>query len=158
MKVLIGALSKSQRRSFLQCCGSRTFWYGSGSGYPCLWLIDPDPDPAICVTDLQIAKKESKFSYYFCLMIEETGSGPLINGFGSGSRRAKNMRILRIRITNTDFLYKNKFNSVLSYWKRTNSKSVWILINRMWSCINELFSRWYTTKHLPCSSVTYCMK
>jgi hypothetical protein len=30
-----------------QCCGSMTFWGGSGSGTadPCLWLMDPDPDP-----------------------------------------------------------------------------------------------------------------
>ncbi len=29
-----------------QCCGSMTFWGGSGSGSadPCLWLMDPDPD------------------------------------------------------------------------------------------------------------------
>ncbi len=34
-----------------QCCGSMTFWRrsgsGSGSADPCLWLMDPDPDPAI---------------------------------------------------------------------------------------------------------------
>ncbi len=33
----------------LQCCrsGSMTFWYrcGSGSADPCLWIIDPNPDP-----------------------------------------------------------------------------------------------------------------
>ena len=30
-----------------QCCGSMTFWGGSGSGSanPCLWLMDPDSDP-----------------------------------------------------------------------------------------------------------------
>ncbi len=30
-----------------QCCGSMTFWGGSGSGSsdPCLWLLDPDADP-----------------------------------------------------------------------------------------------------------------
>ncbi len=30
-----------------QCCGSMTFWGGSGSGSadPCLWLMDPDTDP-----------------------------------------------------------------------------------------------------------------
>ncbi len=30
-----------------QCCGSMTFWGGSGSADPCLWLMDPDsvPDP-----------------------------------------------------------------------------------------------------------------
>ncbi len=26
-----------------QCSGSGTFWYGSGSSDPCLWLTDPDP-------------------------------------------------------------------------------------------------------------------
>ncbi len=29
------------------------------------------------------------FSYYFCLMIEGSGSIPLTNGYGSGSRRPK---------------------------------------------------------------------
>ncbi len=43
-----------------QCCGSMTFWGGSGSGSgsadPCLWLMDPDldvdSDPALFVIDL----------------------------------------------------------------------------------------------------------
>jgi hypothetical protein len=47
---------------------------------------------------------ESRFSYYFCLVIEgsgpgagsESGSIPLTNGSGAGSRRPKNMWI-RIR-------------------------------------------------------------
>ncbi len=42
------------------------------------------------------------FAYYFCLMIEGSGSVPLTNGSGSGSRRPKNKRIRRIRIRNTD--------------------------------------------------------
>ncbi len=33
------------------------------------------------------------FLYYFCLMIEGSGSIPLTNGSGSGSRRPKNIRI-----------------------------------------------------------------
>ncbi len=34
-------------RSGIQCCGSMTFWGGSGSGSadPCLRLMDPDSDP-----------------------------------------------------------------------------------------------------------------
>jgi hypothetical protein len=36
-----------------QCCGSLTFWYGSGSADPCLW-----PDPAIFVLDLQDANND----------------------------------------------------------------------------------------------------
>ncbi len=50
------------------------------------------------------------FSYFFCLVIEGSGSGsesiPLTDGSGSGSRRPKNMWIrwirIRIRIRNTD--------------------------------------------------------
>ncbi len=51
---------------FLQCCGSVTFWYGSGSANPYLWLADSDPDPAIFVSDLQ-----DVFSTYFCLLLFE---------------------------------------------------------------------------------------
>jgi hypothetical protein len=42
------------------------------------------------------------FSYYFCMIIEGSGSGsiPLTSGYGSGSWRPKNMWI---RIRNTDF-------------------------------------------------------
>ncbi len=54
--------------SWNQCCGSITFWYGSGSGDPRLWLMDPDP--AIFVVDLQDANKKlifflSKFSPFW---------------------------------------------------------------------------------------------
>ncbi len=40
---------------FNQYCRSMTFWDGSGSGDPYLWLMDPDldPDPAVFVIDLQ---------------------------------------------------------------------------------------------------------
>ncbi len=43
---------------FPQCSGSMTFWCGSGSGsaYPFLWLMDPDP--AIFVIDLQDPSKK----------------------------------------------------------------------------------------------------
>ena len=94
------------------CCGSMTFWYGSGSAYPCLWLMDPDsdPDPSVFVIDLKFfntifsaydflklhlhnfskikIQKESQnrrnqgFSYYFCMIIEGSGSRA---GSGSGS-------------------------------------------------------------------------
>ncbi len=36
-----------------------TFWYGSGSADPCLWLMDPDP--AIFVIDLQDADRKLIF-------------------------------------------------------------------------------------------------
>ncbi len=41
---------------FEQCCGSMPFWCGSGSADPCLWIMDPDSDPAIFVIDLQDVK------------------------------------------------------------------------------------------------------
>ncbi len=49
--------SNNAKTSLKQCCGSMTFWCGSGSGSgdPCLWLMDPDP--AIFIIDLQDANK-----------------------------------------------------------------------------------------------------
>ncbi len=47
---------------FQQCCGSVTFWYGSGSADPCLLLLDPDP--AIFVIVRQNAKKNNLFSKF----------------------------------------------------------------------------------------------
>jgi hypothetical protein len=44
------------------------------------------------------------FSYYFCLMIEESGSVPLTNGCGSGSRMTENMWIRRIGIRIRNFV------------------------------------------------------
>jgi hypothetical protein len=55
------------------------------------------------------------FSYYFCMMIEGSGSIPLASGSGSGSWRPKNMWI-RIRISNTD--------CTISYWPRKLNKSL----------------------------------
>jgi hypothetical protein len=34
---------RGSKQDFYQCCGSMTFWGGSGSTDPCLWLMDPDP-------------------------------------------------------------------------------------------------------------------
>ncbi len=48
-----------------QSCGSVTFWYGSGSADPCLWLMDPDPDPTIFVPDLQDANTKVKTNAKF---------------------------------------------------------------------------------------------
>ncbi len=97
-----------------QCCGSMTFSYGSGSCYFCHW-------PSRCqqktktfskfsayfflkvhlhhFSKLKNQKKSENsrnqgFAYYFCLMIEGSGSIPLLTkGSRSGSRRPKNMRI-----------------------------------------------------------------
>jgi hypothetical protein len=61
----------------MQCCGSKTFWCGSGSGFadPCLCLMDSDPDPdagpdpPIFVIDFQEAnKKLIIFKKFFCLL------------------------------------------------------------------------------------------
>jgi hypothetical protein len=56
------------------------------------------------ITKLQNSRNQD-FSYYFCLMIE--GSGYLTNG--SGSRKPKNIRILRIRNT---ALYKPNYATI----------------------------------------------
>ncbi len=59
-------------RRVSKCCGSVTFWYGSRD--PCLWPLDPDPEPApaIFVQDLQDANKKQFFlcfyAYYFLMV------------------------------------------------------------------------------------------
>ncbi len=56
-------------KGLAQCSGSITFWCGSGSAYPCLWLMDPDPDadpdPSIFIIDLQDANKKRIFLNVF---------------------------------------------------------------------------------------------
>ncbi len=102
-----------------QCCGSMTFWYGSGSADPYLWLMDPDPDPAILV-DLQNINKKLILTKVFCLLLfyiifqrkksKKEVKKQLHSRFfvlfvlderrsGSGSRRPQNIRIRRIRNT-----------------------------------------------------------
>ncbi len=50
-----------------QCCGSMTFWGGSGSGSsdPCLWLMDldpdSDPDPQHCLEVIQCCNLRIRF-------------------------------------------------------------------------------------------------
>jgi hypothetical protein len=81
--------------------------------------MDPDPDPAIFVIDLQDANKklifntifsayyflkvhlhhfskiksQKGFSYYICMVIEGSGAGSIPLTSGSGSWRPKNMWI-----------------------------------------------------------------
>ncbi len=49
---------KNPKHGWRQCCESMTFLCGSGSVDPCLWLMDPDPDPAIFIFDPQEANKK----------------------------------------------------------------------------------------------------
>jgi hypothetical protein len=65
------------------------------------------------------------FAYYFCLIIEGSGAGSCKNG--SGSRKPKNIRVLRIRIRNTVYeatvtyeqLANPEYNSYSQKWKLT---------------------------------------
>ncbi len=55
---------------FFQCWGSVTFWCGSGSEYPYLWLLDPDPtpDPTPFSETLRMQKKNI-FPHTYLLLI-----------------------------------------------------------------------------------------
>ncbi len=83
-----------------QCCGSVTFWYGSGSADLNLWFTDSDPtsDPAIFFSDLQDGNQKfcfllfeatfaSFFNPYLVLMDPDPG-GPKTYGYGYGSGSA----------------------------------------------------------------------
>jgi len=67
-----------------QCWGSMIFWCGFGSADPCLWLMDPDPDPVIFIIDLlgtftlcfkgkvkqKLQNSRNQGFSYFCLLME----------------------------------------------------------------------------------------
>jgi hypothetical protein len=108
---LSGSLSRKQ------CWGSVTFWYGSGSEDPYLWLTDPDPArPSRWqlnksffylvflyyflklhlhhFSKIKVIKKSQNirnegFSYYFLLEERRSGAGAVPGTNGSGSGRAK---------------------------------------------------------------------
>ncbi len=73
------------------------------------------------------SSRNQSFSYYFCLVIEGSGSGstPLSNGSASGLRRPKNMwiRWIRVRIRNTD-----RGMSWEGLWQERQQKGVVIFV------------------------------
>ncbi len=73
IKILNQQQCQSKSLSTVQCSGSMTFWCGSGSADPCLWLMDPDADPypSIFVIDLQDANKKLIFLKFFCIILFE---------------------------------------------------------------------------------------
>ncbi len=109
-----------------QCCGSMTFWGGSGSGSadPCLWLMDPDPGSGSCYFRHWPSRCQQKTHFlnnFFCLLLFEAKFTSFFKDKKSkrvtkyyfsmmieGSRRPKNIWIrwirmirIRIRIRNT---------------------------------------------------------
>ncbi len=91
-RYLLRASKSFKKSSSKLCCGSVTFWYGSGSADPNLWLTDPDPapDPAsVTFKTLTIYYQESRAFLLFLLddTVEGFGSVPLTNGSRSGSWR-----------------------------------------------------------------------
>ncbi len=88
------------------CCGSVTFWYGSGSCYfhqwPSRWQDGLLLREATFTSFFKIKSYEEvtkqygrnqKCSSYFFLMVEGSGSVPLTNRSGYGSWKPKNLRI-----------------------------------------------------------------
>ncbi len=116
-------LPKKPALASFQCCGSMTFWGGSGSADPCLWLVDPDSDPGsgffyFCHWPSRCQQKTNFFAndilklhlhHFSKIKIQKESQNSRNQGFsyyfsmiieGSGSWRPKNMWI-RIRIRNT---------------------------------------------------------
>ncbi len=62
---------------FHHCCGSMTFWGGSGSGSgsadSCLWVMDPDPGSGSCYFRHwpRCQQKTNFLTQFFCLFLFE---------------------------------------------------------------------------------------
>ncbi len=57
-----------------QCWGSVTFWCGSGSPDPYLWLIDPDPTSEPTLSSLTLRMQKKYFSQIFLFFNLPTGT------------------------------------------------------------------------------------
>ncbi len=68
-----------------QCSGSVTYWYGSGSSDPYLWLTDPPPDPILYASELQDVNKK------MCLLLFE-GSFTSFFGDKKVTKNSQNRR------------------------------------------------------------------
>ncbi len=107
--------------TFKQCCRFMSFWCGSGPADPCLWLMDPDHFSRIkCHKESQNSRNQC-FSYYFCKIIE---------GSGSGSGRPKNMWIRWILV----ILHSNKI--FISWHSTTIPRCLLYCSFGCWVCLS----------------------
>jgi hypothetical protein len=68
--VIVHRPGRQKKVTFKQCYGSMKFLYGSGSADPYIRLMDPDPELAIFVSDLEDINKKlfcflSFFAHFF---------------------------------------------------------------------------------------------
>ncbi len=76
----------------MQCSRSVTFWYGSGSSDPYLWLTDPDP--AFFVRDLKDAKNKFFFTKFLCLFLFES----TFTSFNKDNKSERSHKTIEIKI------------------------------------------------------------
>jgi hypothetical protein len=81
-----------------------TLWCGSGSADPCLWLMDPNPDSAIFVSDLQDAYKIRIVKKKCCLLLFE-GTGTFTSFFNDNKSK-RSHKIVGIKAFLTILLYR----------------------------------------------------
>ncbi len=89
--------------SYFQCCGSMTFWCGYGSGDPCLWLMDPDPDAdpdsSIFITDLKDANKKLFKNFFSCILLLEG----IFTSFFKHKKSKRSHKTVEIKVFLTKF-------------------------------------------------------
>ncbi len=89
-----------------QCCGSKAFWCGSGSGSadPRIYAsekLDLDPDPAIFVIDLQDANKKLFKKKFFCVLLFEG----TFSSFFVDKKSKRSHKVVRIKVFLTIFAW-----------------------------------------------------
>ncbi len=78
----------------------------------CLWLFDPDPDPAIFVIDLQDANTQQKtiFSKFFCLLLFEA----IFTSFFKDEKSQRSHKTIGIKVFLLFLLYDRR----IRIWSR----------------------------------------
>jgi len=76
-----------------QCSGSMTFWRGSGSGDPCLSLMDPDYDPDPAHFRHRPSRCQQKTNFLSLLLFEGTFASFLIDKESKRSNKTVGIKV-----------------------------------------------------------------
>ncbi len=103
------------------CCGSMTFWCGSGPGSAdsCLWLMDPDTDSIFVIVLQDAINKLNFFKKVFCLLLFEC----TFTSFFKDKKSKRGHKAVRIKV----------FLTIFAWWYEVRPKSNWKMwIKREW--------------------------
>ncbi len=138
------------------------FWCGSGSVYPCLWLVDPDP--SIFITDLQDVNKKLIKNYFYFLKVHSHNFSKMKSQKKSQNSTYKsrffllfllNDRRIRIRIQTSDEWIRIRIRNTGSYRRNFHLSSHRLpgKVAFLWGEMSDILVNDVVHRHLKTSTI-----